>query len=201
MGKNFGEQRYVLIFESFLDNKFIIEKIRALGWVPIVVRNQKKPPSDCGKDAGKDAPEGGKKQQQPKEQKEEVKEIMINEVSSYLHRCQSIIISSDCITKTGGVLSTSGSLMLCLMGRRRRIPVITVSRNYCLGDRIFLSQKSLTSGINPSEYFKIDHNDFSVYITKNEDFVEAKYIDLMITERGCWMVDDISQIQDQYWSY
>jgi hypothetical protein len=65
LGKNLGEQRYVLMFESFLDNKFIIEKIRALGWVPIIVRNQKKPPSKCGKD-GKDGLEGGKKQQKPK---------------------------------------------------------------------------------------------------------------------------------------
>ena len=106
---------------------------------------------------------------------------MINDLSSYLHRCHSIIISTDCITKTGGVVSASGSLMLCLMGRRRRVPVIMVSRNYCLGERTLLSQKSLTSDINPSEYFKINHDDFGLYITKNEDFIEAKYIDLMIT--------------------
>lgn len=184
-----------------MDNKFIIDKIGALGWLPIIVRNQKKPPSNCGKEAGKEAPEGGKKQQQPKEQKEEVKEILISEISSYLHRCQSIIISSDCITKTGGVLSGSGSLMMCLMGRRRRVPVIVVSRNYCLGDRTLLSQKSLTASINASEFFKISHDDFGLYVTKDEDLIEGKYIDLMVTERGCWMVEDIFQVQDQYWRY
>ena len=195
---------YVLVFESFLDNKFIVEKIIALGWVPIIAKNQKKPLSCCGKpETGKEALEGGKKQQQQLkgEQKEEGKEIMINEISSYLHRCHSVILSSDSITKTGGVLSASGSLMMCMMARRRKIPVITVSRNYCLGDKILLSQKSLTSSINPSDYFKINHDDFGLYITKDEDYIEAKYIDLIITEKGCWMLDDISQVQDQYWRY
>ena len=190
------------MFESFLNNREAIEKIIILGWIPIIVRNQKKPPS-CYK-AEKEAPEGGKKQtqQQPKvEQKEEVREILVNEISSYLHKCHSVIICSDSITKTGGVLACSGSLMLCMMTRRRQIPVIVVSRNYCLSDKIFLSQKSLTASINPTDFFKIEHNDFGLYITKDEDYIEAKYIDLMITERGCWMVDDISQVQDQYWRY
>lgn len=91
--------------------------------------------------------------------------------------------------------------MLCMMARRKRIPVIAVSRNYCLSDNIYLNQKGLTTSINATDYFKINHSDFGLYITKEEDYVKSKYIDLMITERGCWMVDDISQVQDQYWRY
>ncbi len=45
LGKNVGTEKFVLLFESFLDNKFIIQKIISLGWIPIIVRNQKKPPS------------------------------------------------------------------------------------------------------------------------------------------------------------
>ena len=125
----------------------------------------------------------------------------MSEISSYMHKCHSVLVCSDTVTKTGGVLGVSGSLMLCLMARRRQIPVIMVSRNYCLNDRILLSQKSLVASINPTDFFKIDHNDFGLYITKEEDFIETKYIDLMITERGCWMIDNISQVQDQYWRY
>lgn len=71
--------------------------------------------------------------------------------------------------------------MLCLMARRRNIPVIIVTRNYCLSDKVLLSQKSLTTAINPSSFFKIDHNDFGLYITKDEDYIEGKYIDMIIT--------------------
>lgn len=67
-----GLQKYVLIFESFLNNKSIIEKIIILGWIPIIVRNQKKPGACCKPEKGKEAAEGGKKQQQT-EEKEEVK--------------------------------------------------------------------------------------------------------------------------------
>ena len=74
----------------------------------------------------------------------------MSEISSYLHKCHSVIISSDSMTKTGGVLSGSGSLMLSLMARRRKVPVIVISRNYCLSDRVLLSQKTLTTGMNPS---------------------------------------------------
>lgn len=125
----------------------------------------------------------------------------MSEISSYLHKTHTVIISSDSITKTGGVLSGSGSLMLCLMARRRKIPVVVISRNYCLSERVLLGQKTLTCGINPSEHFKINHDDFGLYITKDEDYIEGKYIDLMITERGCWMVEEISHIRDQYWRY
>jgi translation initiation factor 2B subunit (eIF-2B alpha/beta/delta family) len=118
-----------------------------------------------------------------------------------LYKCHSVLICADTITKTGGVLSGSGSLMMCMMARRKKIPVIVVSRNYCLSDTILLNQKSLTTSINSSDFFKIDHNDFGLYITKNEDYIEGKYIDLMISERGCWMIDDISYVQDQYWRY
>lgn len=41
IGKNIGDQRFILIFESFLNNQSIYEKIIKLGWIPIIVRNQK----------------------------------------------------------------------------------------------------------------------------------------------------------------
>ena len=118
-----------------------------------------------------------------------------------MHKCHSVVISSDCILKTGGILSPSGSLMLAIMSRRHNIPLIIISRNYCLSDKILLNQKSLTTCINPAEYFKINHDDFGLYITKEEDFIEPKYISLMVTERGCWMTEEISHVQDQYWRY
>lgn len=199
LGKNQGSEKFVLVFESFLDNKSILDCIINLGWKPIIVRNQRSLPS-LKTDAVKEGMEAGKKQQKSQE-KEAVKQILVSEISSYLHKCHSVIICSDSITKTGGVLGGSGSLMLSMMARRRRVPVIVISRNYCLNDRVLLTQKTLTTDINPSQHFKISHDDFSLYITKNEDFIESKYIDLMITQRGCWMVDEISHVQDRYWRY
>lgn len=62
LGKNLvSDKKFVLVFESFTNNKSIIEKIINLGWIPIIVRNQKKPPSAVRQEAG--GQEAGKKQQ------------------------------------------------------------------------------------------------------------------------------------------
>jgi hypothetical protein len=62
LGKNLvSDRKFVLVFESFTNNKSIIEKIINLGWIPIIVRNQKKPPSAARQEAG--GQEAGKKQQ------------------------------------------------------------------------------------------------------------------------------------------
>jgi translation initiation factor 2B subunit (eIF-2B alpha/beta/delta family) len=116
--------------------------------------------------------------------------------------------------------------MLALQAKKHRIPVIAISRNYCLSDKILLSQKSLRNTVNPLDYFNFASNntaaynsstssnennfnfnlnispdDFGVYITKDVDFIEGKYLSMFVTEKGNWMVDDIVSVQDQYWKY
>jgi hypothetical protein len=59
--------------ESFLDNNSIIDKVINLGWVPMIVRNQKKPPSAVRIEATREGAEGGKKQQTKLPEKESTK--------------------------------------------------------------------------------------------------------------------------------
>ena len=77
--------------------------------------------------------------------------------------------------------------MLAIMFYRRKVPVIGLSRNYCLSDKIILSQKALVNSVNPLEFFNIKFDDFGTYITKNYDYIDPKYVNLIITERGGWL--------------
>lgn len=83
----------------------------------------------------------------------------------------------------------------------RKVPVIGLSRNYCLSDKIILSQRALVNSVNPLEFFDIKFDDFGTYITKNYDYVDAKYVSLIVTERGSWVREEIDKVQEEYWSY
>ena len=55
-----------------------------------------------------------------------------------MHKCHSLLISGDSITKTGGIISLSGALLLAIYAKKQKVPVICISRNYCLSDKVML---------------------------------------------------------------
>jgi translation initiation factor 2B subunit (eIF-2B alpha/beta/delta family) len=54
-----------------------------------------------------------------------------------------LIISTDAVLRNGGILSKSGSLMLAIIAHQLNIPVLAISRSYCLTEQVFLNQESL----------------------------------------------------------
>lgn len=50
------------------------------------------------------------------------------------------MISAELISKDGGILASSGALMMAINAKAYGVPVIVLSTSYCLSNRIILGQ-------------------------------------------------------------
>jgi translation initiation factor 2B subunit (eIF-2B alpha/beta/delta family) len=61
-------------------------------------------------------------------------EVLLTDAAKMLKQARILIISADAVLRNGGILSKSGSLMLAIIARQLGVPVLAISRSYCLSD-------------------------------------------------------------------
>ena len=104
-------------------------------------------------------------------------EIGIADCARCLLEARVCVISADAILRNGGILSRNGSLMLAVLAEQLRVPVLAVSRSYCLWEQVLCGQESLVHQQNPIEQFEgEEENQFRVLISKKYDYIEPKLI-------------------------
>lgn len=59
-------------------------------------------------------------------------EISFEEGAKALRKARFLIISADAILRNGGIISSSGSLLLATAAKELGVPVLAITRNYCL---------------------------------------------------------------------
>jgi hypothetical protein len=67
-------------------------------------------------------------------------EISLLEGAKVLRRARLLILSADAILRNGGLLCTSGGLLLAVAAKELGVPVLAISRSYCLWEHIICSQ-------------------------------------------------------------
>jgi translation initiation factor 2B subunit (eIF-2B alpha/beta/delta family) len=65
---------------------------------------------------------------------------LLGEAATVLKQARLLVISADAVLRNGGILSKSGALMLAIIAHQLNIPVLAVSRSYCLTEQIFFNQ-------------------------------------------------------------
>lgn len=72
--------------------------------------------------------------------KEKERYVDLKDASRHVKKADLVIISGESILKDGGILSNSGSLMVAISAHTAHIPVIALSRAYCLSDLTLAGQ-------------------------------------------------------------
>jgi translation initiation factor 2B subunit (eIF-2B alpha/beta/delta family) len=67
-------------------------------------------------------------------------EVGLQQAARALRQARFLVISADAILRNGGLLCRSGGLMLAVAAKELGVPVVAVSRNYCLWDHVISSQ-------------------------------------------------------------
>lgn len=69
--------------------------------------------------------------------------VSIKDATRVIKNSRLLIISADAVLRNGGILSKNGSLMLAIIAKQLGVPVLAISRSYCLSEQILLNQESL----------------------------------------------------------
>lgn len=70
-------------------------------------------------------------------------DILLTDAARVIKQARILILSADAVLRNGGILSKSGALMLAIIAHQLSIPVLAVSRSYCLSEQILINQESL----------------------------------------------------------
>jgi translation initiation factor 2B subunit (eIF-2B alpha/beta/delta family) len=81
--------------------------------------------------------------------------------------------------------------MLVTAAKAYNIPVIAISRSYCLSETLIFNQKSLVLYENPLNNFEKE-SDFKVLISKKFDIIHSKYIYSIVSESKKWERQNIT---------
>ena len=80
-------------------------------------------------------------------------DILLTDAARVVKQARILILSADAVLRNGGILSKSGSLMLAIIAHQLGIPVLAVSRSYCLSDQILINQESLIHDQSSKSHF------------------------------------------------
>ena len=125
-------------------------------------------------------------------------EVSVLESASYLRDSSLLLLSADAILRNGGILCASGGLMLAIAAKELGVPVLAVSRSYCLWEHIICGQESLTCSQNGRAYFE-DEEGFRVCIGKQYDYVGPELIKELLGEGADWENRTIVEIFEDYY--
>ena len=77
--------------------------------------------------------------------------------------------------------------MLAIIAHQLNIPVLAISRSYCLTEQIFLNQESLVHEQSSKGLFDgEDEKTFRVQISKRYDYIEPRLVDGLVSESKLW---------------
>lgn len=60
-----------------------------------------------------------------------------------MRKARFLVISADAILRNGGIISSSGTLLLAIAAKELGVPVLAITRNYCLWEHVISTQESL----------------------------------------------------------
>jgi methylthioribose-1-phosphate isomerase len=127
-------------------------------------------------------------------------EIQLFDAARVLRQSRLLIISADAVLRNGGVLGKSGSLMLTVLAHQLGVPVLAVSRSYCLSEQLFLNQESLVHEQSSRGLFDgEDEANFRVQVCKRYDYIEPRLVSGVVGERKGWESQNIIEIFEDYY--
>ena len=112
-----------------------------------------------------------------------------------------LILSADAVLKNGGLLCQSGGLMLAVAAKELGVPVVAVSRSYCLSEKVMCGQSSLVWSSSGKSWFKDEEEtNFRVCIGKQYEYVSPELVSGLISENRKWENESIAEIFEEYYA-
>ena len=70
-------------------------------------------------------------------------QITFEEAAKALRKARFLVLSADAVLRNGGLIGSSGALLLAVAAKELGVPVLAISRNYCLWEHVISTQESL----------------------------------------------------------
>lgn len=125
----------------------------------------------------------------------------MTDVASKIRKYQKVVISAESVLKNGSIIAEPGSLMVALAARKYNIPIVVLSRGFCLTEKVLIDQYSLLAE-NAMKYFpKTEGSMLKAHIAKKFDLIDAKFVASIISELGCVSPPNIELHFSDYYDY
>merc|ERR1711964_304833 len=100
------------------------------------------------------------------------------------YRVNKVLIGCNLITATGGVLCDAGTMSLCLSAKDHSVPVLVITALYKLSPLHDIPNELENAMYNPILMGAEEIPDNINVFIPCYDYIDAKYIDMYITDKG-----------------